>query len=73
MRGGHIERSFEKDLIKTLTFFSSSSLGATALREPWPPVLFAFTGPYPGLFSDFLLEIINIKEKKRNITWNLYI
>jgi hypothetical protein len=40
-------------------FFSSSPLGATALREPWPPVLFASTGLYPELsFSilDFLYE-----------------
>jgi hypothetical protein len=29
---------------------SSSSLGATALHEPWPPVLFASTGLYPELF-----------------------
>jgi hypothetical protein len=33
---------------------SSSSLGATALREPWPPVLFASTGPYPELFFSIL-------------------
>jgi hypothetical protein len=29
---------------------SSPSLGAAALREPWPPVLFASTGLYPELF-----------------------
>jgi hypothetical protein len=34
----------------SLSSSSSSSLGATALREPWPPVLFASTGPYPELF-----------------------
>jgi hypothetical protein len=33
---------------------SSSSLGATALREPWPPVLFASTGLYPELSFSIL-------------------
>ena len=33
---------------------NSSSLGATALREPWPPVLFASTGPYPELSFSIL-------------------
>jgi hypothetical protein len=28
---------------------SSSSLGATTLRGPWPPVLFTSTGLYPEL------------------------
>jgi hypothetical protein len=33
---------------------SSPPLGATALREPWPPVLFASTGPYPELSFSIL-------------------
>jgi hypothetical protein len=33
---------------------SSSSLGTTALREPWPPLLFASTGLYPELFFSIL-------------------
>jgi hypothetical protein len=33
---------------------SSSSLGVTALREPWPPVLFASTGLYPELSFSIL-------------------
>ena len=32
----------------------SSSLGATALRQPWPPVLFASTGLYPELSFSIL-------------------
>ena len=32
----------------------SSSLGATALREPWPPVLFASTALYPELSFSIL-------------------
>ena len=32
----------------------SSSLGATTLREPWPPVLFAPTGLYPELSFSIL-------------------
>jgi hypothetical protein len=32
----------------------TSSLGATALREPWPPVLFASTGLYPELSFSIL-------------------
>jgi hypothetical protein len=32
----------------------SSSLDATALREPWPPVLFASTGLYPELSFSIL-------------------
>jgi hypothetical protein len=33
---------------------SSSSLGATALREPWPPLLFASTRLYPELSFSIL-------------------
>jgi hypothetical protein len=32
----------------------SSSLVSTALREPWPPVLFASTGLYPALSFSIL-------------------
>jgi hypothetical protein len=32
---------------------SPSSLGTTALCEPWPPVLFASTGPNPEVFFSF--------------------
>jgi hypothetical protein len=33
---------------------SSSSLGATALHEPWSPVLLASTGLYPKLSFSIL-------------------
>jgi hypothetical protein len=33
---------------------SSSLLGATALREPWPPVLFVSIGLYPELSFSIL-------------------
>ena len=39
---------------------SSSSRGATAPREPWPPVLFASTSPYP----ESSLYIPEFPEKK---------
>jgi hypothetical protein len=38
---------------------SSSSLGATALREPWPPVLLASTGLYP----DFSFSMCPIRDR----------
>jgi hypothetical protein len=37
-----------------LVRLSSSPLGATALRDPWPPVLFASTGLYPELSFSIL-------------------
>ena len=54
---------------------SSSSLGATALREPWPPVLFASTGLYPELFFSILqsnLSYVLLNVLKR-ITAQLYL
>jgi hypothetical protein len=40
--------------IYCITTHLSSSLGATALREPWPPVVFASTGLYPELSFSIL-------------------
>ena len=39
---------------------SLSSCGATALCEPWPPVLFASTGLYP---EPFLFESLSLLEQ----------
>jgi hypothetical protein len=50
---------------------SSSSLGATALREPWPPVLFASTGLYPELSFSILLISNTYEYKKREILTRL--
>ena len=41
-------------LLDNLQSSSLSSLGATALRQPWPPVLFASTGLYPELSFSIL-------------------
>jgi hypothetical protein len=46
---GHVARMGERRGAS-----SSSSLGATALHEPWPPVLFASTGLYPELSFSIL-------------------
>jgi hypothetical protein len=43
-------RLHSEELYTLSSSSSSSSLGATALSEPWPSVLFASTGLYPELF-----------------------
>jgi hypothetical protein len=43
---------------------SPPPLGATALREPWPPVLFASTGPYPELFFSIVQQKYTDKNSK---------
>jgi hypothetical protein len=47
---------------------SSSSLGATALREPWLPVLFASTGLYPEL--SFSIHTPACKACLNRIIWS---
>jgi hypothetical protein len=50
----HSKVKVSKSSDATFATSSSSSLGDTALREPWPPVLFASTGLYPELSSSIL-------------------
>jgi hypothetical protein len=47
---------------------SSSSFGATALRQPWPPVLFASTGLYPELFFSILQSPSLVGPLERHLT-----
>ena len=46
---------------------SSSSLGATALCEPWPPVLFASTGLYPELSFSILQSPSLVRPLERHL------
>jgi hypothetical protein len=54
---------------------SSSSLGATALREPWPPVLFASTNLYPELSFSILQSpsLVGPLERHNYETYRSYI
>ena len=49
-------------------FLSSSSLGSTALREPWPPVLFASPGLYPELSFSILQSPSLVGPLERHLT-----
>jgi hypothetical protein len=51
---------------------SSSSLGATALREPWPPVLFASTGLYPELSFSILQSPSRVGPLERHLAIYLW-
>ena len=53
---------------------SSSSLGTTALHEPWPPVLFASTGLYPELSFSILQSpsLVSPLERHLAIFWSIH-
>jgi hypothetical protein len=46
---------------------TSSSFGATALREHWPPMLFVSTGPYPELSFSILQSPSLVRPLERHL------